>query len=741
SASTWQQSGTQTSEYELLHTQYCGNLKSISWRGGRVECLYSAQSGGSPLSKLDEIKIYSMQNEHRYSLHFNYGNFVGANSAWQPLKLLSVERRGATDRLLLARFDYHETWALPHRDSYDTDHWGYYNRANNLSHCPLFAYNGTECSGANRTPSLEAARSGMLKRVYSVYGGFSEYDYELNTTAAGASGGLRISSIRQAAEENDPGQITRFRYVTAGGNASSGQSLRSVGDYACGGSTGFAVVASRNRYECMDVAGFTTGYSRVEELLPNGSYRVYNYAFNGGIDPEVYAIPSGSTVAQNATFFPVALRFGEQGMLSSCVSYDAEGSEVARESYTYPAAPQSRAIISGNAPVQIQGPATEGTFRYAGRYIWVSRSILPASVTVSGDDTPGYTTTIMRDNDTCLPLETVTTTAAGDTYITQTRYPFQYDVSDVPASASDANAIRTMQENHMLSVPVEEVVYKNGRVTDGSLNTYRVIETTHSARSIVPASQRVLKLAASLAAFTPASFAANGALSCDAAYKPVMWFDYYDVWGNLLQYHEEEGKPISFVYGYDNSVAIAQITGAEARDGRVNGRENEVFYTSFEDDPLAETIDAKSGRKARRGPIVIPSDGFKQSVAYHTTWQMNYISGRSQLISTSYTTQAKYIVTWWGSLDGGKTWEPYRSTISILPVDGFTVGTAAHYVDEVSIIPENASITTSTWIPGVGKTSEGTGNGYTTYYRYDAFGRPVHILDNRKEETHSYKYQ
>ncbi len=701
SATTLHESGLLTPEYDLLHTQYCGNLKSISWRGGKVECLYSAQTGGSPLKKLNEIRIYGIQGRYRYSLFMNYENFAGT-ATWRPLKLLSVERRSATERLSVARFDYYETGGLPRFDSPDVDHWGYYNRANNAIHRPTFVYNGKTHAGANRAPVLDAVRSGMLKRIYSPYGGFTEYTYELNTTANGTAGGLRIASIRQATDDADSGQTTRFRYLKAGTNTSSGQSFRAVGSYAYGASSGYALVASRNRYELWDINGFTTGYSRVEEQLPNGSSRVYNYDFRGVVGLDVRNFPSYSTAQQNEIFFPSLSRFGEQGLLTSCVSYDTAGNEVERESYTYPADSRHVVPVTANLPLQFYDLSSGVMRRFIGRYTLISRDVMPVSVTISGIDTPNQTATYTRDSETLLPLEVVTTTAAGDTYRTQTRYPFQFNVNTATTSASDAYAVRIMREDHALNVPIEEIVWKNNKVVGGMLNTYKVIRTENSAKSVVPASVRELKLTASLSSFAPASFASNGTLSYNAAYKPVMWFDRYDQWGNLLQCHEQDGPYKSFIYEYDHSIATAEIVA----DGPAGS-----FYTSFEDDPLAVAVKSKTGWKARKGPIEISID--------------NFVSG------------TEYLVTWWGSLNGGSTWEPNRYTTRQASV---IIGSEAHYVDEVSIIPINAAIITTTWSPGIGKTSESDGNGHTTYYEYDSFGRPNGIRNNSRQRTHSYHY-
>ena len=64
------------------------------------------------------------------------------------------------------------------------------------------------------------------------------------------------------------------------------------------------------------------------------------------------------------------------------------------------------------------------------------------------------------------------------------------------------------------------------------------------------------------------------------------------------------------------------------------------------------------------------------------------------------------------------------------------------YVDEVRVHPVGARMTTTTYLPGIGKTSESDENGRTVYYEYDEFGELKAVRDNDRNliESHEYHY-
>jgi YD repeat-containing protein len=72
-----------------------------------------------------------------------------------------------------------------------------------------------------------------------------------------------------------------------------------------------------------------------------------------------------------------------------------------------------------------------------------------------------------------------------------------------------------------------------------------------------------------------------------------------------------------------------------------------------------------------------------------------------------------------------------------------TLGSSGNFIDEVRVYPKNALMTTYTYDPVFGMTSQTDHNGMTTYYEYDFFGRLKLIRDNEGKilKTYDYHYQ
>lgn len=185
--------------------------------------------------------------------------------------------------------------------------------------------------------------------------------------------------------------------------------------------------------------------------------------------------------------------------------------------------------------------------------------------------------------------------------------------------------------------------------------------------------------------------------------------------------------PTSFSYILDEgrySVSIDRDT--QEGGGRIQVRMNtlsvsgmnnfrQVYHTSFEDITGAVVNEkAKTGRKVWSGVYQIPLSNFAPG---------------------------SYILTYWQSTNGGTAWTKQTVTVNITAgMTSYPVGSAGMLIDEIRLLPPDAVITTYTYKPGVGKTSEMDHNGRVTYWEYDETGRLQKVLDNDRNLIKFYEY-
>jgi YD repeat-containing protein len=128
---------------------------------------------------------------------FGYGYFTGSGDSGDFLKDVFNDqspvnsyryKRLKLDSIITEdktySFDYDETKPLPYKTSLAQDFWGYYNGINNgANFCatPNKDVNGNYLGSANRYSSSDYAQAGILKKITYPTGGYSTFNYELNS--------------------------------------------------------------------------------------------------------------------------------------------------------------------------------------------------------------------------------------------------------------------------------------------------------------------------------------------------------------------------------------------------------------------------------------------------------------------------------------------------------------------------------------------------------------------------------
>ena len=174
-------------------------------------------------------------------------------------------------------------------------------------------------------------------------------------------------------------------------------------------------------------------------------------------------------------------------------------------------------------------------------------------------------------------------------------------------------------------------------------------------------------------------------------YETRSRFYTYTERGNILSMSKENDVKQSFVWGYNDAYPIAQVINAES---------NNAFHTSFENgDGNSLDNDSKTGKRSK-------TNGFSAS-----------LTGLSN---------GDYFITYWQK--SANTWHFQSNKITV--TNGSYNVSLNGQVDEVRFYPTTAHMTTYTYDPLIGVTSECDANNNAIYYEYDDFGR-LRLIRNK----------
>lgn len=154
------------------------NYKIVFGRESRIDL--------SGASRLSTINIQKKTNGILGSMKFIrlYNNqYFGSQNDNKRLKLdklrIYPNIYNQNDSLEYS-FQYDESYELPESTSYDKDHWGYYNAANNTGLVPEMEYGGQLLAGADRAVNEDVSLAYLLEKIVYPTKGFTEFEYESN---------------------------------------------------------------------------------------------------------------------------------------------------------------------------------------------------------------------------------------------------------------------------------------------------------------------------------------------------------------------------------------------------------------------------------------------------------------------------------------------------------------------------------------------------------------------------------
>lgn len=305
------------------------------------------------------------------------------------------------------------------------------------------------------------------------------------------------------------------------------------------------------------------------------------------------------------------------------------------------------------------------------------------------------------------------TDSKGNVHVSQIKYPQDY----IPNGSTWTNntVLDSLIGKNMLGMPVEKrdslFVGTSGTIAGAQLSTYRL---QSPANTIVPDAQYALNIQGTVTNFQPFAVSGN-TTSKDSRYRNMVNFDAYNYGNNLIQYTATDGKPTAFIWDYQNIYPVAKATNAGIGD---------IAYTSFEADgngswtfsgtPVTDYT-AVTGNRVYNLSNGSTSRGLLNTA---TTYVISYWTKNA----TSYTIPGS-TVKQGESINGWTNFEHSITGVSSVSITG------SGLIDELRLYPAMAQMTTFTYEPLVGLSSQCDIGNRITYYKYDGLQRLSIVQD------------
>ncbi|MDW3211921.1 MAG: BACON domain-containing carbohydrate-binding protein [Reichenbachiella sp.] len=705
---------------QSIHNEYQRlQLDEIYYSGMRIEFNYSSREDISNLRKLDYI--YYRGNGITLLYNFKY-NYLGEGLS-KRLMLTGVTK--STLELALYQFAYFGQFenepTLPEYDSDQQDHWGFYNNNTATHKFPKY--------GAKRSPTLHQ-KANTLKRIYHTAGGYTDYDYELNSYVNNIgneinAGGLRISKVTKADYSGNSYVVRSYDY-TDSNNKTSGQ-LYAEPMYEVNMSDNgndFKEYREHSYHPLLDHMGRHIAYKYVTVQLMNGSRERHTfYTFSdenllqtnenknlrvsewdtGFPDREVHH-PYYST--HPGPFGYKSFKGTTVGVLRQKETFDFANNKVSLEKYTYQPVAAKTKVLGMNATL----------FGFGSGDLWYNVDFYEL-----GD---GYMqlqnsrSTIYDVNNQSKSITTVTEYLYHDTYHLPTSiktYRLGESTSnwlenstvylvDQPGSLSD------LKNSNLVSL-VKSRTQKEGN----QIMTFNTIDyDSQNSGSVLPSRER-----------SYIGSSSGNQLVHDVSYT-------YDAeTDQLLDITDNIGKTTSSQFWeYDELNIVAKISNAKSDD---------CAYTSFEgvekgnwQVPRITADNLTSGIVGRA--FVLNNQSITKKLQGNQEYLISYWykNGSVVLNGLSKNTLVGTRVT-----DG---WTLEERLIMRNSSGNVTVSGSAS-IDNLRLLPKGAYMTSYTNHPIFGTLTETDPNNNTVYYKYDEAGRLELIRDKNLDIISTKEYE
>ncbi len=323
------------------------------------------------------------------------------------------------------------------------------------------------------------------------------------------------------------------------------------------------------------------------------------------------------------------------------------------------------------------------------------------------------------------PVAISTVNSKGEAVVVNMKYPSDY-VSLTGYDAVTAG-IKNLQNLNVIAPVIEKYAQVGGdnRVLQSTFTSYK-------SNTPLPDNIYTTELSTPTTSFS-ASSVSGGSITKTGLYQSQVSFNRYDTHSNIIEQQKLSDTKHSYLWDYSSSYPIVEVTNADSAS---------IAYTSFEADGTGNWSGIGSGS-------VVSNSGSPTGRKYYT------LTG-STIQKTGLSSGTTYIVSYWSNTGGSYTLSgTVSSTKTGASIGGWTYiehevtgastinvsGTGA--IDELRLYPKGSLMTTYTYIPLAGMTSQCDAGNKITYYEYDSLGRLLQVKDEKRRilKTNTYQYQ
>lgn len=678
---------------------------------------------------LTGIRIQNGNFEKQFVLSYDYFNTPsGGNVPYSPndyykrLKLLSVQQVNGTEQMPAYSFEYNNT-ALPTRNSLQKDAWGYYTSgmgSGTSVSVPSPSGNFTLFFGSGLVSEAHT-KAWVLEKITYPTGGYTMLEYEgnkgYNNGTEVSIGGLRVKKTEDYNAADNSKLVKEYTYLKTD-NTSSGR-IQTMPNSTYYWTTTFIqnpfasppiyphkIFHLNQQANPTQSLSYFNGspviYSRVKVMATN------NATNNGSSVHEFSAFNSTFIHEDNFPFVQKQDLDWAQGLSLKESFYNASNQLIKTVENEYQDSTfipqndaQSRNLIIGLLYWDDMDTYNQKLYSARSYYMAYGRSILTKTTETTYEN--GLSSVSIKNYYYDNPAyyfsnRTVTTNSKGQTITLEKKYPNDF---------SGTTIYNHMIARNMINNEVESTSKNNGNITGGQKILYKWYNS--NTQILTEGMNRYNRIS--------------------QTYEPALRINHYDAAGNILEQQKVNDIASSYLWAYNNSFPVSETHNADY---------GSIAYSSFE---AGET----GNWDYSYGGINTSYQGITGKKAFALS--SNNIH-RTGLVSTM-----SYIISYWkndaagGTVSVGGTammskngWTFYQTTIT--GVSSLTLSGSA-VIDELRLYPVQSQMTTYTYDPLVGMTSQCDVNNRITYYEYDGFGRLLRIrdMDNNILKSFEYKYR